>query len=61
MINTITVAELISQLSKFDGEMPVVVSAVGFNASDSWDAALELSTATISENEGVIRINFGLY
>ena len=58
---TLTVNELITQLSKYDGNKPVNISAVGFNASDSWDAPLELGGLTVDEFNDIVRINFSLY
>lgn len=58
---TITVKQLMEQLSKFDGEKPVNISAVGVNDTDSWDAPLQLEELTVDEFKGIVRINFSLY
>lgn len=58
---TITVAELINQLTKFDGNKPVNISAVGITAQDSWDAPLQFEELTVDEFKGVVRINFSLH
>lgn len=57
-MDSLTVEELIEQLSKFDKTKKVVVSHVGISKFDSWDANLELEEDTVDEHENIVRINF---
>lgn len=58
MEETITVGELIKQLSKYSEDKEVIASSVGFNARDSYDFTLDFGDLTVDEYNGVIRINF---
>jgi len=60
MEETLTVGELIEQLSKFNKDKKVVVSATGFNSSMDWDAPLVFEDRTVDEFKGVVRINFSI-
>jgi hypothetical protein len=41
MEKTLTVKELIEQLSKVDQNLPVYISGVGLTVNDSWDASFK--------------------
>lgn len=60
-MKNLKVKELIEQLSKFDGNKEVQISAVGFNSNDSWDAPLQFSNETVNEHNDIVRINFSLH
>lgn len=58
MENTLKVGELIEQLKKVDPNTPVVISGVGVNIYDSWDAPLTFGEATVDVYGETCRINF---
>jgi hypothetical protein len=57
MENTLTVKELIDQLSKVDQSLPVYISGVGLTVNDSWDAPLQFDKDTVDVYEGSCRIH----
>lgn len=59
-IKTLTVKQLVEQLLKVDQDLPLNISAVGFNSKDSWDAPLELEEHTVDVYKGICRINFSV-
>jgi hypothetical protein len=61
MEKKVTVKDLIEQLSKFDENKEVQISAVGLSSSDSWSAPLQLEDDTVDEFNGIVRINFSLF
>ena len=57
MEKTLTVKELIEQLSKVDQNLPVYVSGVGLTVNDSWDAPLQFDNDTVDVYKGKCRIH----
>lgn len=58
---SLTVKELIEQLSKVDKNKEVMLSHVGISASDSYDLPLIFSELTVDETHEIVRINFSKY
>jgi hypothetical protein len=54
---TLTVKELIEQLSKVDQNLPVYISGVGLTVNDSWDAPLQFDNDTVDVYKGKCRIH----
>lgn len=61
MENTLKVKELIEQLKKVDENLPVFISGIGLNKSDSWEAELQLEEQTVEVQDGFCYINFSIY
>jgi hypothetical protein len=57
MEKTLTVKELIEQLSKVDQNLPVYISGVGLTVNDSWDAPLQFDNDTVDVYKGKCRIH----
>lgn len=55
--NTLSVKQLIEQLNKIDGDLPVYISNVGITENSSWDSPLEFGEDTVTTQEGVCRIH----
>ena len=60
MEKTLIVRELIEQLKKVDQNLPVYISGVGINSTDSWDAPLEFENDTVDIHDGKCRINISI-
>ena len=60
-MKSLTVKELIEQLSKVDKDKEVMLSHVGISASDSYDLPLIFSELTVDETHEIVRINFSKY
>ncbi len=58
MEETITVGELMKELSLFEPKEKVMLYAVGFTSKDSYSIPLTLEGETVSMHEGVVNIHF---
>lgn len=57
-METITVGELISQLSQYEPDKGVYLYYVGFSSRDSYKLTLDSDKSTVSMHDGEVHINF---
>ena len=54
--DTLTVEQLIAQLQKVDGKLPVNIVGVGVGLNDTWHAPLYFGDDTVEVHDGMCEI-----